>query len=106
MATKQARKNTARTAKTSKTSSPAGQTFRFSAPTAMSVLLAGDFTHWQQQAIPMHKGPDGVWTVTVNLPPGTYHYRFIVDGEWQDDPECTLRVPNPYGSQNCVLQVD
>ena len=105
MTTKRARKTAAKTAKPQTPSIPAGQTFRYNAPGAMSVLLAGDFTHWQQQAIPMHKGPDGIWTVTVNLPPGTYHYRFIVDGEWQDDPECTLRVPNPFGTQNCVIQV-
>ena len=81
------------------------QTFRFSAPTATSVLLAGDFTHWQQNAIPMQKARDGLWTATVALPAGKYHYRFIVDGEWHDDPECTLRSPNPYGGENMVRQV-
>ena len=78
------------------------QTFRFTAPDALSVLLVGDFTHWQKAPIPMHKGPGGVWEVTVPLAPGIYHYRFLVDGEWRDDPECTLRVPNPYGTQNSV----
>ncbi len=84
---------------------PTSQTFRFSAPTALSVLLAGDFTHWQRQAIPMRKGPDGVWTATVALAPGKHSYRFIVDSEWRDDPECSLRVPNPFGSHNMVRQV-
>jgi 1,4-alpha-glucan branching enzyme len=81
------------------------QTFRFSAPGAMSVLLVGDFTHWQQKGIPMRKAKAGIWTASVDLPPGTHHYRFIVDNQWRDDPECTLRVPNPYGSQNMVRQV-
>ncbi len=81
------------------------QTFRFSAPGAMSVMLVGDFTHWQQKSIPMQRAKDGVWMATVELPPGTHHYRFIVDNEWRDDPECTLRVPNPYGGQNMVRQV-
>jgi 1,4-alpha-glucan branching enzyme len=84
---------------------PTKQTFRFSAPAAMSVLLVGDFTHWQQRGIPMRKGKDGIWTAVVSLAPGKYNYRFIVDNEWQDDPECTVRVPNPYGSQNMVRQV-
>ena len=83
----------------------AKQTFRFTAPGAMSVLLVGDFTHWQQKGIPMQKGKDGVWTATVSLPPGKHGYRFIVDGEWRDDPECTLRVPNSYGGQNMVRQI-
>ena len=81
------------------------QTFRFTSPTAMSVLLVGDFTQWQQRGIPMRKGKDGIWTTTVSLPPGKHTYRFLVDGDWRDDPECKLRVPNPYGSQDMVRQV-
>jgi 1,4-alpha-glucan branching enzyme len=83
----------------------AKQTFRFTAPTATSVLLVGDFTHWQKRGIPMQKGRDGIWIATVTLPPGKHNYRFIVDGDWQDDPECTVRVPKPYGSQNMVRLV-
>lgn len=78
------------------------QQFSFRAPGALSVLLVGDFTHWQENPIPLKKQPDGVWRTTVPLAPGTYHYRFIVDGEWRDDPECTLRVPNPFGQENSV----
>ena len=89
----------------SDTKSRKKQTFSFTAPTAMSVQLVGEFTHWQARPIPMQKGPDGVWHATVALEPGTHHYRFLVDGQWRDDPECTLHVPNPYGSQNSVRQV-
>lgn len=81
------------------------QTFRLEAPEAKKVLLVGDFTDWQQQAILMKKGSDGIWTTSVGLPPGTHHYLFIVDGEWRDDPDCPLRVPNPFGTQNMVRQV-
>ncbi len=88
-----------------KVETPQKQTFRFSAPEATSVLLVGDFTHWQKHAIPMQKGKDGIWTAALELSAGKHTYRFIVDGEWRDDPECTLRVPNPYGSQDMVRQV-
>ena len=81
------------------------QTFSITAPTATSVLLAGDFTHWQEAAIPLEKLEGGVWKTTVKLAPGTYHYRFILDGQWQNDPGCTLRVANPYGSEDAVRQV-
>lgn len=81
------------------------QSFSFSAPTAMSVQLVGDFTHWQGRPINMQKAPDGTWHATIDLPPGTHHYRFLVDGQWRDDPECTVRVPNPYGGENSVRQV-
>jgi len=81
------------------------QTFSFTAPDAQSVLLAGDFTDWQQAAIPMQRRQGGQWTVTVPLQPGQHHYRFIVDGEWSDDPDCRLRVPNPFGSEDMVAKV-
>ncbi len=88
-----------------KESNPKKQTFRFTAADAMSVLLVGDFTQWQSRPVPMRKGPDGVWTATVNLAPGSHAYRFIVDGEWRDDPECAIHIPNPYGTSNMVRQV-
>lgn len=81
------------------------QTFSITAPDAMGVMLAGDFTHWQEKPVSMVKREGGVWTAQVNLPPGTYHYRFLVDGQWRDDPESTLRVPNPYGGENSVRAV-
>ena len=81
------------------------QNFNYCAHGATSVLLAGNFTHWQERPISMRKSGGDVWTAAVDLPPGEYHYRFIVDGEWRDDPECTVRVANPYGSQDMVAQV-
>ena len=81
------------------------QSFSLRAPGATSVLLAGDFTHWQQEPIPLRQNAGGVWQTKVPLKPGTYHYRFVVDGHWQDDPECILRVPNPFGGENMVREV-
>ena len=81
------------------------QTFRCTAPEATSVLLVGDFTNWQQQPIPMHRRDGGAWMATVDLTPGEHYYRFMVDGEWRDDPECTKRAPNPYGSEDMVTHV-
>ena len=92
-------------AETNETDALKRQTFRFSAPTAMSVQLVGDFTQWQKNAIPMQKDKAGIWTASVALPAGKHTYRFVVDGEWRDDPECTLRVANPYGTHNMVRQV-
>jgi len=88
-----------------KEASPKTETFRFTAADALSVLLVGDFTHWQSNPIPMHKSAGGVWAASVELTPGTHTYRFIVDGEWRDDPECTIHVPNPYGGENMVRRV-
>ena len=80
------------------------QTFSFTAPEAKSVSLVGDFTRWQQEPVPMRRNSRGVWTAKVDLPPGRHTYRFIVDGEWRDDPECRLRVPNPFGTEDMIRE--
>jgi 1,4-alpha-glucan branching enzyme len=81
------------------------QSFAIRAPGATRVQLVGDFTHWQKLPINMRKGADGVWRSQVPLEPGTHHYRFLIDGEWTDDPDCTLRVSNEFGSENMVRKV-
>lgn len=88
-----------------KTRRSRAQTFSFRAPGATSVQLVGDFTHWQKEPINLRQGADGVWHVSVQLKPGEYHYRFLLDGQWQDDPECTLRVANPFGGENMIRNV-
>lgn len=81
------------------------QAFAFSAPGARSVQLVGDFTQWQARPINLQRSEDGIWRTAVELAPGTHHYRFLVDGEWRDDPECALRTPNPYGSEDMLRRV-
>ena len=81
------------------------QTFSFNAPGATRVALVGDFTHWQKNPVNLQKQPDGIWRTTVALEPGEHHYRFLVDGEWRDDPECPLRVANPFGGHDAVLKL-
>lgn len=81
------------------------QEFYYRAPEATSVQLVGDFTHWRQNPVQMHKQAGGTWKAEVSLAPGTYHYRFLVDGEWRDDPDCTVRVPNIFGGHNMVREV-
>lgn len=79
--------------------------FSYPAPGAQAVLLAGDFTGWQQAPLSMKKDKKGVWKKTLSLPPGRYEYRLLVDGEWRDDPSCPTRQPNQFGGQNCVCVV-
>lgn len=91
--------------KTKTKSGGSAQVFSFSAPDALAVQLVGDFTQWQERPVSLRKDADGVWRTTVNLPPGGHHYRFLVDGEWRDDPDCALRTPNPFGGENMTRQV-
>jgi 1,4-alpha-glucan branching enzyme len=81
-------------------------TFSYHAPEANSVLVAGDFTAWEQGALSLKKDKAGVWKKTVSLAPGKYEYRLLVDGQWRDDPQCPRRQANQFGSENCVCEVD
>lgn len=81
-------------------------TFSLVAPDAQSVQLAGDFTDWQQAPLELKKFKGGLWKKTVSLEPGEYQYRLLVDGQWQDDPNCVLRQPNEFGGQNCICIVN
>jgi hypothetical protein len=79
--------------------------FVLQAPQARNVKLAADFTGWEKSPVAMTKNEKGVWRAQVPLSPGTYSYRFIVDGNWYDDPQSSQSVPNPYGTLNAVKLV-
>jgi len=80
-------------------------TFRFEECGANRVKLAADFTGWEKQPIDLRQMEDGTWHVAVELPSGQYSYRFLVDGEWRDDPRCLDYEPNPFGTINAVVTV-
>ena len=90
-------------------SEPAEVEFSHSAPGATSVHLAGDFNGWSTSAEPMSDPEgDGVWTVKVKLAPGSYEYKFVIDGgaRWEPDAANPESVPDPYGGKNSVITVD
>ena len=60
--------------------------FEYSASEAKEVSLVGNFNQWNSQANPMKKDKKGIWKVTLSLEPGRYEYRFIADGNWENDP--------------------
>jgi len=74
-------------------------------PEAQQVMLVADFNDWSDTARPLKKDAKGVWKTTVTLAPGRYAYRFLIDGEWVNDPNCDEEVPNDYGSHNCIKVV-
>ena len=54
----------------------------------------------------MKRQRNGAWKATVAVSPGQHEYRFIVDGQWVDDPKCDTRKPNPFGGENCTRVVE
>lgn len=77
--------------------------FVLDAPYGWDVALAGNFNNWEPRA--MIKDTDGKWRLTVNLMPGTYQYRFLVDTEWREDPANPNKTINEYGSFNSIIEV-
>jgi 1,4-alpha-glucan branching enzyme len=74
-------------------------------PKAQQVILMGDFNQWNPKTHPMCRDKNGLWRKTVRIFPGRYEYRFLVDGEWHNDPHNTLRCSNSFGSENNVIEV-
>ena len=72
---------------------------------AGQVFLAGTFNGWEPAGTAMQRGADGIWRADLVLKPGTYEYRFVVDGVWQEDPISERFVANPFGGLNSVLVV-
>jgi len=79
--------------------------FKFYAPGAKKVILSGSFNNWDTKKLSAKKDSKGHWAVKVNLPKGRHEYKFIVDGSWVNDTNCSYCVPNSFGSQNCVREI-
>jgi 1,4-alpha-glucan branching enzyme len=77
--------------------------FMLKAPQAERVCVVGSFNEWDPTANILGYDEDGRWGCTLALEPGEYEYRFVVDGEWCDDPGNIVRRPNGFGTENCVL---
>lgn len=76
-----------------------------------SVSLRGSFNNWGEW--PMEQQPDGSWAITVCLEPGTYQYKFFINGQWPHDmatarggepvdPEADGYVDDGFGGQNAI----
>lgn len=101
-----ARKSTASKKRTAATTPKKRRiTVTLEAPEARSAVVTGTFNDWRLDQFVMKKDTNGVWKRMLTVAPGVYEYRFIVDGEWRDDPQCAERQPNEFGTQNCVLRI-
>jgi len=67
------------------------------------VCLAGSFNNWQPAS--MKKQKNGVYALELKMPKGQHEYKFVVDGDWQSDPENADTVQNALGTVNSVVIV-
>ena len=80
-------------------------TFTWEASWANEVILMGDFNKWNAKTHPMKKDEGGIWEKTVMLSPGRYEYRFLVNGQWENDPKNDQVCVNSFGTQNNIVHI-
>ena len=78
-------------------------TFSINLSDAKEVYLVGSFNNWNQKKHPMHKKENAIWEKTVMIPPGVYEYKFLVDGQWKEDPKSCLTCENCFGTKNSIF---
>jgi 1,4-alpha-glucan branching enzyme len=96
---------------------PEGVVFRFRAPAARVVQVAGswdsnsflrglEWTSDTRVGLMQDGDHDGTWELVVPLGPGRYEYLFLVDGKfWELDPANPQRVADGAGGERSLLVV-
>jgi hypothetical protein len=80
-------------------------TFRLKGhPNARVVAVAGNFNDWNQSQVLFGKEGDE-WVCRIDLAPGKYTYKFIIDGDWILDPANPDTEDDERGFTNSVLVV-
>jgi enterochelin esterase-like enzyme len=80
-------------------------TFTLQAPEAREVFLAGEMTGWDARKQPMARDADGTWRLRLDLEPGQWLYKFIVDGRWVHDPATPDHDADGQGGQHSFVFV-
>ena len=80
-------------------------TFSMNSSDAEEVILMGDFNNWNPKKHPMKTDENGLWNKNVVIPPGRYEYKFLVDGQWKEDPQNDQTCLNCFGTYNSVFNL-
>ena len=81
--------------------------FSYVAAPGHSVVLAGVFNDWDSAGTVMdYDAEKAVYRCTLELSPGVYEYKLVVDGEWLLDDSNPNFVSNDFGTLNSVMKVE
>ena len=69
---------------------------------AVRVELLGDFSSWEPQAMVRDRR---AWILEIPLTTGTYHFGFLVDGEWFVPEAAPGQVSDDWGQMNATIVV-
>lgn len=74
---------------------------------ARSVCITGDFNQWTHDSHCLQRGPEGRWSIGLQLAPGPFHYAFVVDHKkWVLDPKALFVENDGFGKQNSVAMIE
>ncbi len=86
--------------------------FSYVAPAGTKeVFVSGEFNGWADTAAKAaamsDDDGDGTWSVVVDVGPGKWQYKFVVDGEWFVDPDNPDKFwDEKYKTNNSVLTIN
>ena len=80
--------------------------FEVEAEPGSRVALVGSFNNWNEKShLLSDKARPGTFVKLVYLQPGTYRYKFVINGVWSADSNCPTFETNEFGTLNSVLKV-
>src|SRR3954471_11297963 len=88
---------------------PAGVVFNYKTEGRdKKIYLAGNFNNWNPadpQYLLKDDDGDGIWSITIKLAPGTYQYKYVLDGtKWTQDPFAPAEAPDGFGGLNSQFE--
>lgn len=79
--------------------------FSICAPEAKDVYITGDFNDWKLDENSRMELVQDTWKKSMQMPSGRYHYRFVIDGRWTEDPGNQNKEANPYGEMDSLIEI-
>jgi 1,4-alpha-glucan branching enzyme len=71
---------------------------------ATDVSVVGSFNAWEPIALSDDDG-DGIWRVSISLPPGRYEYAFVIDGRWWGHDPLADEYVRSFGEYSSVRYI-
>ncbi|MBK7534127.1 MAG: glycogen-binding domain-containing protein [Myxococcales bacterium] len=67
------------------------------------IFLAGSMNGWNpanNDYLLKDEDGDGIYSIILQLAPGTYQYKFVIDGTWTKDPYAPMSTDDGFGGMN------
>lgn len=80
--------------------------FDLDAPSQADVRIAGDFNNWNPETLFFSETfNESRWQKRFSLKPGSYRYKYLLDGQWISDPENDKTVDDSFGGSNSLINI-